>query len=132
MTRCPGVPERSGGSSPGLDAWYISMSTIQSRDKGIFSARLCLNPLACDAKVKVALAMELGHEQRLACHVIDAIADAVGINILTSRIGLNAEGGWELVAWSNASAQQWTVTADRLYDAACELADLVGFQLDDG
>jgi hypothetical protein len=42
---------------------------------------------------------------RLAGIVLDTIADSLGVNVLTYRHGRNAEGGWDLVAWSEQSSE---------------------------
>ncbi|MCI0365822.1 MAG: hypothetical protein L0Y44_14395 [Phycisphaerales bacterium] len=39
--------------------------------------------------------------------------------------------GWQLQAWDE-SGQRWVVEAERLCDAAGEMAAPVGFELDDG
>lgn len=76
--------------------------------------------------------MEDAVDRRLASRVIDTMADSLGITILTWRHGPNAEGGWMLAAANDATGERWTVESDRLYAGVCELANQIGFDLDDG
>ena len=69
--------------------------------------------------------------RRLGSTIIDCIGD-MEINVAAFAIGPCAEHGWELQAWDEQSEQSWAVHSDSLYLAACELANLVGFELEDG
>lgn len=70
-------------------------------------------------------------DRRLASMILDGIGD-LGINVAVYRVGREAEGGWELLAWREDSSEQWRVESDRAYEAVCELAELVGFEVEDG
>ncbi len=42
-----------------------------------------------------------------------------------------ANGGWEVLAVSPQTGEVWRVLAPHLYEAVCELAEQVGFDLDE-
>ncbi len=71
--------------------------------------------------------LEDDSDRRLTCHVIDAMADALSINVAIWRLA----DGWQLEAWDE-SGQRWVVEVERLYDGTCELAGMLHVELDDG
>ena len=65
--------------------------------------------------------------------VLCQLAASYGVTIGQSRCP-NPEGGADLVVLTALSptGEQWTATCEGFYEAACELAEMMGFELEDG
>jgi hypothetical protein len=73
---------------------------------------------------------EEASDRRTATRIVEAIGDA-GVTVAASRIGPNAEGGWELAAIDHFTGERWSVTSDTALAAAVELAQQLGFDLEE-
>lgn len=74
--------------------------------------------------------IEDASSRRIGNCLIDHIGD-MGITVATFKVGAEAEGGWELTAHDHETGEWWNVKADRILDAAAELATLVGLDLEE-
>ena len=74
--------------------------------------------------------MNSSSDRRRAAHLIDDIADGLGINIYTWTLEPK-DGGpdeYSLVAVHDTTGERWMVQSDSLLTAAVELAEQVGFR----
>jgi hypothetical protein len=77
--------------------------------------------------------MLVGMSVSAANAVLRQLAASYGVTIGQSRCP-NPTGGDDLVVLTalSATGEQWTAICEGFYEAACELAELMGFELADG
>ena len=58
--------------------------------------------------------------------ILDIIGEQTDLSVAARRV----VDGWLVSAWRTDTGERWVVRAESVYEAACVLAERVGFDLD--